>query len=75
MDTLKHAWFVLSCAGCGTPAAPPEGWTRRHEALLCPDCEAALASRSGKVGRNLASAEQEWNRLWREVDEGLDGSA
>ena len=73
VGTLEHAEIVGTCAACGAQTARPGDWARLHESLLCPGCLAAIAGRSEEAGRNLTSAEREWERLWSKVDDILDG--
>jgi hypothetical protein len=75
MRPIEQAEISTPCAGCGAETTTPERWMRLHGTLLCPDCHAALVPRSGEVGRNLARADREWERLWRRVGGGLDSAA
>jgi hypothetical protein len=62
---------VSTCAGCGVQSTNQEHWARRHDLLLCPECDAALGFLSDTVGLRVSTAEHEWERLWQEVDEVL----
>ena len=67
-DRLKHA-----CAVCGAQTTTPEAWRTRLGALLCPECDAAIAPRLTEAGRAVTRAESVWELLWRQIDEELDG--
>ena len=67
-DRLKFA-----CAACGARTTTPEAWTRRLDALLCPECDAVVAPHLTETGRAVSRAESDWERLWRQIDEGLSG--
>ncbi len=75
MGKVGHAGPVSTCAGCGAQAKDPSYWVRRFDALLCPDCDAALAGRSDEIGLRLARAGRRWDTLWREIEETLGKGA
>ena len=75
MGLADHGGIVSTCAGCGVQTSAPVHWVRRHDALLCPDCDAALAGRSDEIGLRLARAEERWDRLWQRIEETLGRSA
>ena len=75
MGGAGHAEIVSTCAGCGAETAHPQHWVRRHDVLLCPDCDAVLAGRSDEIGPRLARAEQRWDTLWQRIEETLGRSA
>ena len=72
---IGNAEIATACAGCGARTMHPKHWARRHDTLLCPDCDARLASRSDALGLRLARAEQRWDKLWQRVEEALGKSA
>ena len=75
MGMAGRGGVVSTCAGCGAQATDTLHWVRRHEALLCPECDAALAGRSDEIGLRLARAEQRWDGLWQRIQETLGRSA
>jgi biotin synthase-related radical SAM superfamily protein len=66
---------MSTCEGCGARATDLQVWTRRHGALLCPACDAAIAHRSRQVRLHLTRAEQSWDKLWQRIEDTLGRSA
>jgi hypothetical protein len=75
MGAVGNAGIVSACAGCGAQTTDPSQWVRRHDSLLCSECDAALAGRSDEIGLRLTRAEQSWDKLWRRIEEALGRSA
>ena len=75
MSAISNEGILYTCAGCGRQTTHLQQWVRRHDALLCPDCDVTLAPRSDELAIRLARAEQKWQRLWRRVEETLGKSA
>ena len=75
MGAAGNEEIVSTCAGCGAQTTDSSDWVRRHDALLCPDCDAMFAGRSDEISLRLARAERRWDTLWQRIEETLGRSA